>query len=43
MFHFRFAMVYRPIYALGSRPILNLIFVFFQYYVFGYRMNLVIF
>ena len=42
MFHFRFAVVYRPIYALGS--ILNLVFFFFfQYYVFVYRMNLVIF
>ena len=42
MFHFRFAVVYRPIYALGS--ILNLVFFFFfQYYVFDYRMNLVIF
>ena len=41
MFHFRFAVVYRPIYALGS--ILNLVFFFFfQYYVFGYRLNLVI-
>ena len=42
MFHFRFAVVYRPIYALGS--ILNLVvFFFFQYYVFVYRMNVVIF
>ena len=42
MFNFRFAVVYRPIYALGR--ILNLVFFFFfQYYVFGYQINLVIF
>ena len=42
MFHFRFVVVYRPIYALGR--ILNLgFFFFFQYYVFGYLMNLVTF
>ena len=41
MFNFRFAVVYRPIYAPGS--ILNLVFFFFQYYIFGYRMNLVVF
>ena len=38
IFHFRFAVVYSPIYALGR--ILNLVFLFFfQYCVFGYRIN----
>ena len=41
MLHFRLAVVYRPIYALWR--ILNLVFFFFKYCIFGYRINVVIF